>query len=124
MVQRSGPSSLAAPRFFTFLCFGLPSTRIGSNSLGATGDRGFPTRIFASSFSSFAAGLSPARSPGELAGPDSAMDGLGATEALSGGDGDLASDAAFATSGLPTLVTGLGAVRAGSGRKTGTLAGA
>jgi hypothetical protein len=119
-----GPSSLPLPRRFGFFGGFVPSTRIGSICLGVTGDRGLPTRISALSFAGFAAEFSPDRSPGVLAGLDSAEDGLGATEALSGRAGALASDATFVASGLPALVSARGAGRVGSGRGAGAWAGA
>jgi hypothetical protein len=119
-----GPSSLPLPRRFGFFGGFSSSTRIGSIGLDATGEMGLPTRILASSLVGFTAGLSLDLSPGVLAGPDGAVDGLGATEVLSGRAGAFASDAAFAPLDFPVPVAGPGAARGGSGRENGTWAGA
>src|SRR4051794_30163572 len=111
MVQSSAPSSLPLTRRFGFFnCF-FPLTRIGSIDLDTPSEIGSPTRIVPSSLAGFAAGFSPDLSPGILAGSIGAGDALGATGALSGWAGALASDAAFATFDFPVPVAGPGAVR-------------
>jgi hypothetical protein len=124
MVQSPGTSSLSLPRRFGFFSCFFPSTRIGSIGLDAPREIGSPTRILASSSAGFSARFSPDLSPGILTRSVGAGDGLGATGALSGWAGALASVAAFVKFEFPMPVAGPGAVRVGSGRGTGIWAGA